>query len=181
MAREEIGKGSNLMNNNLERRRTQYIVMTALMSALVMSVTLVTKIDLPIGYLNLGDFAILAIASLMPLRIAIVAAGVGSALADLFGGYPIYAIFTLFIKIFEVLVFYWFSHLLNTRSRIIPFGLAVLSMLLLYGFVDGFLLSSVEAIGVAVIRDLPQALISGTLAFVLYPQYIRIKKYLRGV
>ena len=98
------GRENDLIMNNLERRRTQYYVTTALMIALVMSVTLVTKIELPMGYLNLGDLVVLVISSIMPLRIAVIAAGVGSALADLFGGYPLYAIFTFFIKIIEVFI-----------------------------------------------------------------------------
>ena len=68
------------MNEKLERKRTQSIVMTALMTALVMSVTLVTKIELPVGYFNLGDLVVIIIACIMPLRISIFAAGVGSAL-----------------------------------------------------------------------------------------------------
>lgn len=169
------------MNDKLETRRTQLIVITALMIALVMSVTLVTKISIPFGYFNLGDFAIIVIASLMPLRIAILAAGVGSGLADLFGGYPIYAIFTLFIKVLEVLIISWFPQYMDSKKRIIPITLAVGSMVLLYGFVDAFLYGQIEAIWGSIVGNLPQAIASGALAFLLYPQYIRIEKYLRGV
>lgn len=169
------------MNDKLERRRTQSIVMTALMTALVMSVTLVTKVELPVGYFNLGDLVVIIIACIMPLRISIFAAGVGSALADLMGGFPLYAIFTLFIKIFEVLIIARFSHYLDSKLRFIPIGLAMITMVVLYGFVDVFLSGQFDYFTISVLGNLPQALISGTLAYVLYPQYSRIKVYLRGV
>lgn len=170
-----------MKTDNFERRRTQIIVITALMCALVMSVTLVTKIEMPLGYLNLGDFVILIIASIMPLRISILAAGLGSALADLLGGYPLYAIFTLFIKVIEVLIVSWFPHMLSSKKRVIPYFLAVGSMVVLYGLVDAFLTGQLGSFVTSVLSNLPQGLISGTLAVLLYPQFIRVKKYLRGV
>ena len=168
------------MTESYERKRVQILVMTAIMTALVMSVTLFTKIPLPTGYLNLGDFVVMIAACIMPFRMAAFAAGVGSAMADL-AGYPMYAIFTFFIKIVEVLIVVRFAKLLDTKYRFVPFVLASLSMLILYGLVDAFFASQFEYIGVSMLSNLPQGLASSALAIILYPQFIRLKKYVRGM
>ena len=50
------------------------------------------------GYVNLGDGIVLLSAWVLPLPYGIVAAGLGSALADLFSGYTVYAPATFVIK-----------------------------------------------------------------------------------
>lgn len=57
------------------------------------------------GYIHLGDMVIYLAASLLPLPYACAAAGIGGALADVFGGYPIWAPATLIIKMLLVIPF----------------------------------------------------------------------------
>ncbi len=75
------------------------LVLTSLFAALTCVATMFIRIPSPIsGYLNLGDgFALLAAFLLGPLWGG-AAAGLGSMLADLLAGYPMYAVGTLVIK-----------------------------------------------------------------------------------
>lgn len=57
------------------------------------------------GYIHLGDMAIYLAASILPLPYACVAAGIGGAMADVLGGYAIWAPATLVIKALLVIPF----------------------------------------------------------------------------
>ena len=76
---------------------TKKIVLTALFTALTMVATMLIRIPLPIGYVNLGDTFVFLSAFLLGPLWGTVAAGLGSALADVFG-YITYAPATLVIK-----------------------------------------------------------------------------------
>ncbi|MBI4277203.1 MAG: ECF transporter S component [Armatimonadetes bacterium] len=68
--------------------------------ALVTVATMVLRIPIPAtqGYFNLGDALIYTTALLFGPRFGLVAGGLGSALADVLGGYQQFAIATLIIK-----------------------------------------------------------------------------------
>ena len=69
------------------------------MIALTCVLTLAVRIPSPTkGYLNLGDCAVLFGAWLLGPALGPVAGGLGSALADIIAGYPVYAPGTLVIK-----------------------------------------------------------------------------------
>ena len=75
------------------------ITATAVMIALTCVLTLAVRIPTPSkGYLNLGDCAVLLSGWLLGPVWGAAAGGVGSALADLFAGYPVYIPGTLIIK-----------------------------------------------------------------------------------
>ena len=75
------------------------ITTAAVMIALTCVLTLAVKIPTPTkGYLNLGDCAVLLSGWLLRPVWGAVAGGFGSALADLFAGYPIYVPGTLLSK-----------------------------------------------------------------------------------
>ena len=82
------------------------IVMTALFAALVCVATMVVQIPITAtgGYANLGDGIILVAAFLIHPLYAVLAAGLGSMLADLLAGYAAYAPATLVIKAAVALV-----------------------------------------------------------------------------
>lgn len=163
-----------------DQKRTQALVYIAMMTALVTAVTSIIKIPLPQGYLNFGDIVVMMSAFVMPFRGALIAAGLGSALADLFGGFGVYAVFTLFIKMAEVVVIYKLIHLLDGKKRIIPFALAGLTMMFLYGLVDGLLVGNIAYVPISMLHNLPQAAISALAVTIMYPNIKNLMKHLRG-
>ena len=82
------------------------LALTAVFSALCLIGTIVIAIPLPVGYFNVGDvFVLLAGWCLGPLY-GPIAAGVGSALADIVSGFPLYAPATFFIKAVDAFIAY---------------------------------------------------------------------------
>ncbi len=84
------------------KTKTQKIVMTSLFAALCCVATMIIKIELPIpvtgAYLNLGDSIVILAGWLLSPLYGFFAAGLGSALADVFLGSAIYAPATFVIK-----------------------------------------------------------------------------------
>lgn len=123
----------------------QKIVLSSLFAALVCVATMLIKIPSPLkGYLNLGDGAVLLSAWLLPLPYGAVAAGLGSALADLFSGYAVYAPATFVIKGLMAVAAYsccllFSKKLKSTMSRVFSGFFAELVMILGYFVFEGFL------------------------------------------
>ena len=82
-----------------ETNRFTLLTTAAIMMALICVMTMVIKIPTPTkGYVNLGDSFVLLSGWLLGPAYGFFAAGVGSALADLISGYPVYIPGTLVIK-----------------------------------------------------------------------------------
>lgn len=83
-----------------EMDKTQRLVTTALMMSLVLLGTIVFRIPVPMtqGYVNLGDAMVFIAVMLLGKKNGTAAAGLGSALADVLGGYAMWAPWTLIIK-----------------------------------------------------------------------------------
>lgn len=85
--------------------KTRRLVNMALFTALTTVATMVVRIPSPTGgYVNAGDSVVLLSAFLLGPAAGALAAGIGSALADLFAGYALYAPATLIIKALTALV-----------------------------------------------------------------------------
>jgi len=95
------------------------LVRLALLTALVAVATRVVQIPMPAteGYVNVGDAVIIAGSLLVGPVAAGAAGGVGSALADLLGGYSHWAPFTLLIKGLEGLVMGALARALRVNLR----------------------------------------------------------------
>ena len=79
--------------------KTKQLVMASLMASMVCVATMIIKIPSPMkGYINLGDCIVLLCGWLFAPGYAFAAAGLGSALADMFAGYMTYAPATFLIK-----------------------------------------------------------------------------------
>lgn len=128
-----------------EKNATQKIVMAALLAAVTCVATMIIKIPSPLkGYLNLGDCVVLLAGWMLSPMYGFLAAGVGSALADLFSGYVMYAPVTFIIKGAMALVAYYGFKLLhkklgNLASRIITGSVAETVMILGYFVFEGVL------------------------------------------
>lgn len=134
--------------------KTKRIVIMALMAAMVCVATMIIKIPSPMkGYLNIGDCIVLLCGWLLAPGYGFVAAGLGSALADMFSGYLTYAPATFLIKGSMALIAFACFKLMNKRigrlpSQIIGAVLAEIVMVLGYyvfeGFMYGFIPSAVN-------------------------------------
>ena len=97
-------------------------------AALACVATMVIKIPSPLGgYINLGDCIVLLAGWMLSPIYGLLAAGLGSALADILSGYVAYAPMTFVIKaLMAVATFYIFiisdKKIGNTASRIISGG-----------------------------------------------------------
>ncbi len=89
-----------MKNENLKTNKIQDIAMVGLLSALVAVSTMMIKIPIisTEGYIHLGDSMIFLAAIMFGKRKGAIAAGLGSALADLLLGYTHWVIPTLIIK-----------------------------------------------------------------------------------
>lgn len=127
------------------KNTTKRVVMAALLAALTCVATMIIKIPSPLnGYINLGDcIVLLAGWSLSPVY-GFLAAGIGSALADLFSGYVMYAPATFVIKGVMALIAYFGAKLLRKKvnalpSQIISGIVAEIFMVAGYFVFEGFL------------------------------------------
>ncbi|QIK70444.1 ECF transporter S component [Erysipelothrix sp. HDW6C] len=169
------------MNNKYEVKRTQTLVLIGIVTALITGLTLFTRFPIAYGYLNLGDVGVMLGALLLPMRGAIFAASVGSALADILGGYPQYAIFTIFIKASEVLVIIMLKRYLTHKRRYIAFFAAGLTMVVLYAGLDALLLEDANIFWVSAVGNLPQGLISALIVSLFYPKFKELVDRLRSL
>ena len=127
------------------KTKTKKIVIAALIAALACVATMIIKIPTPLkGYINLGDCIVLVAGWMLSPAYAFLAAGLGSALADIFSGYATYAPATFVIKGLMALIAFYGFRLLNKRlgnapSRIISGFIAEAFMVLGYFVFEGFL------------------------------------------
>ncbi len=133
------------MKTNIQKLST-----ASMFAALCCISTMIIKIPSPLkGYLNLGDCVVLLSGWLLAPGYGFLAAGIGSALADIFLGYVIYAPATFLIKgIMAIIAHFCFKGKHHTLSRIIGGILAEIAMILGYfvfeGFIYGFAPSAVN-------------------------------------
>ncbi len=115
-----------------------------MLAALACVATMIIKIPSPLkGYFNLGDCVVLLCGWIMSPLYGFAAAGIGSALADVFSGYAVYAPATFIIKgIMAIIAFYGFKLIKNastTLARIISGIAAEVVMVAGYFIFEGFL------------------------------------------
>lgn len=126
---------------NLTTKKT---VSAAMLAALCCVATMIIKLPSPLkGYLNLGDCAVLLSGFMLSPFYAFLAAGIGSALADIFSGYVIYAPATFAIKgLMAIIAHFGFKHLKKigiTPARIVSGAAAEAAMVLGYFLFEGFM------------------------------------------
>ncbi len=128
------------------------LVFTALLAAFACVATLVIHIPSPLGgYINLGDCIVLVSGWLLGPVYGFIAGGLGSAIADLFLGYALYAPATLVIKGLQAVVACLMLAALN-KVKIKPVTYiisAVLAQVVMVGgyyVYEGFLYGFAEAL-----------------------------------
>ena len=71
---------------------TKNLCLTALFTAIVCIATFIIQIPIPLGYAHLGDCMILLSTHLLGAVGGMISGGIGSALADIISGFPIWAL-----------------------------------------------------------------------------------------
>lgn len=122
-------------------KNTKKIIIASMLAALCCVATMIIKIPSPLkGYVNLGDCVVLVCGWMLSPAYAFLAAGIGSALADLFSGYVIYAPATFVIKgVMAIIAYFCAKKVRNAFSRIAGGVLAEIEMILGYFVFEGFL------------------------------------------
>ena len=127
------------------KNSTHKIVITSMLSALTCVATMIIKIPSPLeGYLNIGDCIVLLAGWLLSPAFAFLSAGIGSALADVFSGYVIYAPATFIIKGLMAIIAHFLFKILKKKTKnifaqIISGAIAEVWMILGYFVFEGFL------------------------------------------
>lgn len=126
------------------KNKTQKIVLSALLASLVCVATMIIKIPSPLkGYLNLGDCVVLLSGWLLSPLYGFLTAGIGSALADIFSGYVIYAPATFVIKGLMALAAYYITKPLKMisplKARVLSGFIAEAIMIAGYFIFEGLL------------------------------------------
>ena len=154
---------------------TQKLVLGAMFAALCCIATMLFKLPLPIkGYINLGDCIVLLAGWTLSPGYAFLAAGLGSALADVFSGYTLYAPITFFVKGIMTVIAYHSFTILNAKlhaplAHIASGILAELVMILGY-----FLFESILYGFVIAMANIPFNAIQGTAGLILATQLVKI-------
>ncbi len=152
------------------------IVYASLFAALICVVTMFPQIPVPAtgGYIHMGDAVLLIAAWLLGPIYGTLAAGIGSALADLFSGYVIYAPATFIIKaVVAVLATLIFRGCAKTiKSNIFRY---IISAVLAESFmVLGYFLYELMIYGGGAVAAIPANCIQGGFAAVAGVLIIRL-------
>lgn len=101
--------------------KTKKIVLSSMLAALVFIATIIIRIPMPsIGYVNLGDCFVLISGWVLGPIYGGLAAGIGSAIADLSAGWVSYAPATFAIKALMAIVAYYIGvKLAKTKENIL--------------------------------------------------------------
>lgn len=151
------------------------IVTAAMLASLTCVITMIIKIPSPLkGYVNIGDCVVLLAGWLLSPTYAFLAAGVGSALADVFSGYIIYAPATFIIKGAMALIAYYAPKLLpkktkNLFKQIVGGAIAEIWMILGYFVFEGFLYGFVPSL-----VNIPANSVQGLAGLILGILFIKI-------
>lgn len=162
------------------------IILTALFAALICVATMLVQIPIPAtgGYANLGDGIILLCAFLMNPFYAVIAAGLGSILADLLAGYVSYALGTLIIKagvaLIAAAIFNRFgrgrSQGASLAAMIVGAILAEAFMVLGYFFYEAVCLGIGMGAAGGIIGNIGQGVVGAILGCVLAPILTRSRE-----
>lgn len=158
----------------MKNQKLKLTIISALFAALVCVATMVVKIPTPLnGYINLGDCVILVASFILPCGYGFLAAGIGSALADILSGYTAYAPATFVIKGLMVLVVYLITRILKSKNlnliKVLSGVLAELWMVLGYYIFEGFMYGFKPSLA-----NIPMNLIQGAAGLVLAVILIKV-------
>ncbi len=93
------------MERKKRSEQLRYLVLTAVLSAMVYVLTAFIHIPTHQGYIHVGDGIIYLAAALLPWPYAMLTGAIGAGLSDYLSGYPLWVLPTVIIKALTVLAF----------------------------------------------------------------------------
>lgn len=175
------------MTKNNTASRTSKLTLTAMFAAITCIATMIIKIPTPAtqGYIHFGD-AFVILAGIFPGGFyGFLAAGIGSALADLFSGYAAFAPVTFIVKALCALAVYFTYKKLAPVIRKNFVRLAIGGVFAALIVAGGYFAYEIFLYGPAAVTEIPMNLIQGgsgiVISLILFPALSQIpefKKYL---
>lgn len=163
------------MNGKKLRRLT----LSAVLAAFTCVATLIVRIPTPTkGYVNLGDCLVNLSAWILGPNYGAAAAGIGSALADLFAGYAVYAAATLVIKGLMAAASYGTYKAVSGKShsfagRISGAIAAELVMASGYFIFEAVLYGSIATAALGITGNIAQGIMGAVSSVVIYEAVIK--------
>ncbi|MGM0378968.1 MAG: ECF transporter S component [Bacillota bacterium] len=159
----------------MRENKTKTLVLTALLAALVTIATVAIRIPTFKGYIHLGDTLVYLSGIILGPLYGPVAAGIGSLFADVFAGFPNWALPSLIIKSLDALVFgiifkNVFLTKINMKNLIFKFSISVLigSTIMVIGyFIVGGLFYGFKPSIASIPMNIVQGIGGGIIAFPL--------------
>lgn len=157
-----------------KNEKLQLIVLAGLFAAIITVSTMIIRIPTPTkGYINLGDCFVNIAGWLLGPIYGSTAAGVGSALSDLFAGYTVYILPTFIIKGLMAVAAYAVYKVLRKRTpgivgRIVSAVAAELVMIVGYAVFEAFLYGSVPTALTGVAGNVVQGIGGVAFGVILY-------------
>lgn len=156
---------------------TKEMVLTGLGIAIVFIATLFIKIPNALdGYFNLGDGFILLFASILDPFLAFLVGGLGSALADVAGGYAYYFIPTLMIKGLEAIVVSFLMKKYGEKVQIPAYVIGAIIMVVGYFLAKWYLKGSMAIALTGIPENIFQSGVGVVIALICYPIICRFYK-----
>ncbi len=160
----------------MKHNRILKLVMAAMFASLVCVSTMVIKIPTPTnGYVNLGDCIVLLSGWLLGPVYGALAAAIGSCLADVFAGYPTYAVATFIIKGIVALLAFLIYRRRNFILAIVSSIVAELFMVFGYFLFEWLILGYGIGAAVGIPGNFVQGAVGAVLAILLLNVFTKNK------
>ena len=142
------------------------MIISGAFAAIITVLTLFVKIYTVNGYIHLGDSVIYLAACILPFPYALIAAGLGGALADTLGSFAIYSVPTFIIKVLITLPYTPKSKRILTKRNslmVIPAGIITV----VGYFITGWIFFGWSGAVAGLTGDVIQAAGSAVLFFII--------------
>lgn len=168
----------------MKNNKTRLVTLTAMLAAFACVATILIRIPTPTkGYVNLGDCIVNIAGWLLGPVYGAAAAGIGSAFADIFAGYAVYAPATFVIKGLMAAVSFGVFRVIGGKSNSVvgrAAGAVAAEAVMVAGYFiyESVLYKSVAMAALGILPNCVQGIASVVTSVIVYEAVIkRIPKY----
>lgn len=149
----------------MQKINVKQLTTVALLMALTVIMTMVIRIPMVVGYVNLGDMVLLFTALVLGKKAGFLVGGLGSAIADILLGYAYYAPITFLVKGLEGLICGWIFERTGHQKPVLATAPAGIFMAIGYFIAESFMYT-IGAASAGIPGNIAQGLV-GALAAIL--------------